>query len=334
MRRRPLTGIFAALLTVALLPVSSHAAPKGAQLLDKAASCKRSGNSACVATNAELALKWLATDAGTKLANRLALRREALTFRAEALALLDDPRAAAAFDTLLAEASDYAPKAAQPAVETAFRAALVRKMKARLPTSIALPVPPIPPRPSVKEALPEPPIYAPQRLLDLDPQADTQKLFRLSLGVGGALLAGTSSDRFGHGLAAVLELAFKPDPGWRILLQASISLHNISDGIRVEEGYGGGLTAVAIVLGGGYDLNVYENLDLTFGLAIGGGFFGVKEATDEVGFAGQAIVGIRYWVSESLALRVDATPTMFLPIGGVVSVAAHVSLFARAEAKF
>lgn|GEM_PF-2358990 len=317
---------------VVMAGAASAATPKAARYLDKATSCQRAGKSECVLEQANKALAWLATDAGKALPNVKRLRREALVFRAEALALLGRPETAAAFDALLTEAPDYRPQSPPDAVAKAFAAAVQRRIKTRLPTTVSPGELPRPPGPRANELLPDPVIYATRRLLDLDPKKDTRKAFRLSLGVGGAIIAGDPADFFDQGLAAVFEFVYKPDDDWRVMLQLNMSLHSLAEGVRAD-GFSG-LTTVAVTIGGGYDLNIIDDFDMVFALGIGGGFFGAREATDEVGIAGQAVVGLRYWISPSLALRADATPQLIIPIGGRVDVAAHVNVFVRAEAKF
>ncbi len=313
---------------------ASAGTPKAARYLDQAASCRRAGKSECVLKQAGKALEWLKTPAGQKLPNLGRLTREALILNAESLALLGREGTAAAFDQLIAEVPDYRPQSPEAPVAEAFDAARLRRIKAALPATITAGEPSPPPRPEVEELLFDPVIYAPKRLLELDPATATRKSFRLALGVGGAIIAGDSADVFEHGLAATLELAFKPDDSWRAQLTVSVSLHDVVDGLRAEPGFGRGLTTVAITMGAGYDLQLIEDFEMIFALAVGGGFFGARSATDEAGLVGQAVVGLRYWISDALALRADATPVVFVPIDGDVGLAAHVNVFARAEAKF
>jgi hypothetical protein len=264
------------------------------------------------------------------------LRREALVIRAEALALSDRAAdAQAAMAAALEAWPAWAPAPdADPRVVASHRAALAARVAQRLPDALDPGPLPLPQPPSSDELLPPPQLFAPKRLVELDVDAAKRKDFRLVIGGGVAVLGGSSAERFDTGIQAALALGFQVTEMWRVFVATTLSLHDFADGVAVEAGYGRGLTTVAVTAGVGWSYPMVDKLDLLATVALGGGFFGVNQVTDEPGLAVQAAAGLRYWVGDLLALRVDVGPTVFVTVDGSVAAAAHLNVLGRAETRF
>ncbi len=309
------------------LPAPAFAADP-ADLLDRAAACRRRAQPACTLEQADAALAALGDAEGD-------LRREALLLRAEALALLDRPADARdAFAALLAAWPGWRPSpGADPRIIAAVDAAEAARLAKRLPPALEPGPPPLPSPPSPADLLPPPLLYAPPDLMALTPD-DTTRRWRLGLGGGVALVGGASADRIDTGATALISLGYAPTERWELHLQAILGLHSLDDGLRAEPNYSRGLTTVAATLGATYAHPVGDGFEVVAGLGAGGGSFGLRSLVEAPSFALTACVGARYFISPHFGVRLDALPVLFVPLDGPPAAAAHTAVVARTEVRF
>ncbi|MGM0575086.1 MAG: hypothetical protein ACQEXJ_05080 [Myxococcota bacterium] len=319
-----------ALLALALLLLAAPARGQGAaDLLDEAAACHRRDRPECTLRKADAALEALTDESPA------ALRREALLLRAEALALLDRPEEAReAFRALLsAQPSWRPPPDADPRVRSAAEDARRERLLEHLPDTLDAGPPPEPEAPKPEEMLPDPALYAPDHIVEMDPEESLVPKWRLSLGAGVGLLAGDSADRFDAGPTALLEVSRDLVGPLSLWFQAALSLLSFDDSVQAEPGYSRGLTTASAVLGLQVGLPVGGDFDIVLAGGVGAGGFGLRNLDEAVGAAFHGSAGVRWQMDEHLALRVDAVPTLFVPAGDV-GAAGHVSVVGRAEIRF
>lgn len=320
-----------ALLALTLLAPTQARAADPADHLDRATACRRRAKAKCVLTEADKALALLGTE------GKVSLRREAAVLRAEALALLDRPdEAREAFGAALALWPEWTPASdADPRVVAAHEAASRGRLSERLPPRLELPPVPAPTPPSVVDLLPKPQLYAPKSIVELDVDALRERRFTLSIGAGATILGGASSDRFNVGATTGLDFTYAFDERWALLVSSVLSLHGFSEDFAAEPGYGRGLTTVTFVLGTRMTQPLVEALELTMALGVGAGLFGVRSASEAAGLAVQGALGARYRVHDRLGVRVEAIPTLIVPMGDEgIGTAGHVTILGRAEIHF
>lgn len=317
-------------LALGLLAEPAAWAARPETSLDKAAACRRRAKPACVLKHADRVLELLG-EAGAP-----GLRREALVLRAEALALLDRPEEAiAAFDLLLVVWPGWAPATdADPRVAAALDEARTRRVESALPSTLEPGPVPLPEPPGDQELQPPPVLYAPTELTSLDTEEAKQRKWRLSIGAGAAFVGQDVERRFDHGVAVAVDLGYQLHEIVGLWLQATLSLHAFNKNVLVEPGYGRGLTTAAIVIGVDVRIPIIEDLEIVAAAGLGPGFFGVRSLGDAIGFAFQGDVGLRYAIDDHLAVRLDAVPSVTVPIGSSAGPGGHIALFLRGESRF
>ena len=268
------------------------------------------------------------------MSEQAAAHREAQALRAEALALLDRPELAeAACAELLAADPGWRPAAdADERVTAAFERARGARLRALLPP--LSPPPPPPPR-SLQGRLPAPPLYAPEGLLLAEDEDTGPGRWRLALGGGIAFVTPDVDDTLDPGPTAVLEVAYDVIPNWlAVWTQLTITLLSMDDGVAVEPGYTRGLTTASGTVGVMTNVPVAEWLDIALAGGVGVGGFGLVRLGEAVGFAFHASVGVRFRFDRHLGVRVDAVPTLIVPVGGPAGAGGHISLVARGDVRF
>lgn len=317
-------------LLAALLAAPAAWPADGADLLDKAAACRRRAKPDCALEWAQRARAALTAD------DPIALRREAALVEAESLALLDRAEeAVAGFERFLTLQPEWRPPSdADPRVLAAVAAARRASLDERLPGRLEPPRPTLPPPVDPLELLPPPALYAPERLVTLDTDAGLHPRWRLSIGAGVALVSGRAKDRYDLGPTVALEIA--RDLGDHVALWAQLALTLLSfDGrVKAEPGEGRGLTVAAGVLGVQVPITLAPRWALVLAAGVGGGSFGTRSIGQAPGLALQGSAGIRWQLDQHLALRLDATPHAIIPIGRSEGLAGHVGIVARGEIRF
>ncbi|MEZ4265658.1 MAG: hypothetical protein R3F39_04715 [Myxococcota bacterium] len=329
MRRALHIALIAALVPMLLLPLPARAVD-AADHLDKAAACRRRAKPTCALQWAERAQAAL-TDADSPL-----IRREAALVRAESLALLDRPdEAAKAFEALLALQPDWRPPSdADPRVLSAVDAARRAGLSTRLPDHLDPGLPPQLPPPDPLTLLPEPALYSPDRLVNLDPDAHRNPRWRLSIGAGVALITKPVNRRYDVGPTIALEISRDLKRSFALWLQVSLTLLSYDSRVVAEPGEGRGLTAVSAVIGAQTAIRIAGNWYFVAALGIGGGAFGTRSIGQAAGLSAQGSVGIRWQLDKHLALRLDALPQGILRTDGSTGLAGHVGIVARGEIRF
>lgn len=323
--------------------------------VDRAEACQRRGDWACALSESDAALAGLGAThqeppAGKTPASasasasagdtRRRLERHALIVRAEALARLGQAaEAARAYRRVLRAWPGWSPPPdAPPSVRQAFHDGRLQDLRARLPERLPLPPPPSPEAAPAADLAPPPLLYAPKHLVELDPEAARVRRWRLAMGGGIALLAGRAHEMFAHGAAASLELGVLVSRRWRVLVRADLSLHNFASSFRPEPGYGRGLTTAAFTAGAMVDIPLLPDLEAFAALTAGGGMFGVRSLTERSGIALCGVAGARYWITPTLAARVEGGIQATFPLGGgagqLPQAAAHGEVGLRLEARF
>jgi hypothetical protein len=329
MRRALLRTLLVALLPALMWPMPARAVD-AADHLDKAAACRRRAKPTCALEWAERAEAAM-TDASPAL-----LRREAALLRAESLALLDrQGEAVTAFEALLALQPDWRPPAdADPRVLSAADSARRSGLSARLPDHLDPGLPPPLPAPDPLTLLPEPSLYSPNRLVNLDPDAQRNPRWRLSIGAGVALISKPVNRRYDIGPTIALEISRDLKPYLGLWLQVSLTLLSYDSRVVAEPGEGRGLTAVSGVVGVQTAIRLASSWYLVAALGVGGGAFGTRSIGQAAGVSAQGSLGIRWQLDKHLALRLDAVPQGILRTGGAKGLAGHVGIVARGEIRF
>lgn len=311
-----------ALLALLVLPAGAEAATVD-DLLDRAASCLRRGKPECALEAADLAIAAGPEDA-----------REALRQRATALALLDRPEEAReAFRALLEVDPSWRPQPdVDPRIREAAEGARRARLLAALPERLDPGPPPRPPASPLAELLPPPALYAPKRLVELDPEAGRVPVWRLGLGGGIAFVTHEVDRRFDPGPSAVLEVSRDLSPALSVWAEASLTLLGLDERVVPEPGFGRGLSTVSLAVGLQGRVDLGHAFALVFAGGLGPGGFGVRGAGDVVGVAGHALLGLRYALDPRLGLRLDLAPsgvwTSETGLGG------HLAAVLRAEVRF
>lgn len=298
--------------------------------LDAAASCSRRDRAACTLREASAALEVM--DEATPSA----LRREALRLRAESLALLDRPgEATAAFLDLLDAQPGWRPaEDADARIREAAEAARRKRLLERLPTTLDPGDPRPPEAPAPEELLPDPVLYAPERIVEMDAEEALIPRWRLSLGAGVGLAIGESGERFDPGPTALLDVSRDVVGPLAVWFQVALSLMSFDGGVDVEPGYSRGLTTASGVVGVSVTLPIAGDLSATIAGGLGAGAFGVRSLDEAVGAAFHGSAGVRWQLDESLALRVDAAPTLIVPAGDAIGAGGQLNVVARGEIRF
>lgn len=329
MNRALLHALLVALIPVLMWPMAARAAD-AADHLDKAAACRRRAKPACALEWAERAEAAL-TDADAPL-----LRREAALVRAESLALLDrQEEAVTAFEALLTLQPDWRPAAdSDPRVLSAVDRARRAGLSARLPDHLDPGLPPLLPAPDPLTLLPEPALYSPSRLVQLDPDAHRNPCWRLSVGAGVALISKPVDRRYDIGPTIALEISRDLKPYLALWLQVSLTLLSYDSRIVAEPGEGRGLTAVSGVVGVQTAIRLAEAWYVVAAVGIGGGAFGTRSIGQAAGVSAQGSLGIRWQLDKHLALRLDAVPQGIFRTDGAKGLAGHIGIVARGEIRF
>lgn len=302
-----------------------------ARQLDKASACRRRLRWSCVLKAADEALARLA--GGEPQASA---RLEALGLRAEALAQLGrSDEAVAAFQLIGGLSPEWRPRHdAAPEARQAYDKARGQTLDVRLPRQLELPPLTTKPTPALDEQLPEPLLYAPPELEGVEERAGPAH-WHVGVGGGIMLLGGASADRYDPGVGAVLDLIYRFDDTWGLWVQGMLTIHELSDGVRAEPGYSRGLTSASGAVGGRAGFPIIEQLEITAGLAVGGGTFGVKDLGEQPALALHGALGVRYLATKQLGVRLEVSPLVFVPLdGGDVGPAASIGVVARAEIRF
>ena len=121
---------------------------------------------------------------------------------------------------------------------------------------------------------------------------------------------------------------------WSVFVSAALTLHDFDEALAVEPGYSRGLTTAAVGLGVMVAFRVAPKFDVVGAVSAGGGFFGLRGLSEAAGFSFQASAGLRYEIGDGLALRIDAGPTVLVPVTGPAGAAAHINALLRVEALF
>lgn len=319
-----------AALALATLWTPQALAADAADHLDKAAACRRRAKPAC-------ALEWAERAEAALSANDTpALRREAALLRAEALALLDRAdEAASAFEALLALQPDWRPASdADPRVHAAVATARRASLVTRLPDRLEPGPPPLPDPPDPLSLLPDPALYAPSRLVDLDPDAQRNPRWRLSIGAGIGIISKRDNRRYDLGPSIALEISRDVSKYLGIWTQVCLTLLSYDSRVVAEPGEGRGLTVVSGVVGVQVPIRLADAWQLVLAAGVGGGSFGTRSVGQAPGLAFQGSFGLRWQLDKHLALRLDALPHGIVPIGGSAGFAGHVSVVARGEIRF
>ena len=305
-------------MLVAVEPGLGRAQEAVIEALDQAAACKRRQKPTCQLKHAERALKRL-TDTSPQ-----PLRVESLTLASEALVRLERVEdASALIKRLLALVPGWRPGATAPeAYQTLVAELGLAALKEKVGTKLSPPLPKIP-LPPDKVLAPEPLIYAPDHLRNLDPTV-THAGLRLNLGGGVAFLGGASADRYDTGLVTALELQFALSPMWALRSQATMSLHGIA----------GGLTTIAGTFGVQLALELSASIDIVLALGVGGGAFGVRSLSEVAGLCLDLSAGARVSLAAHMAIRLDIQGVSWFPIDAAPGPASTLSLLLKPEISF
>ena len=205
-------------------------------------------------------------------------------------------------------------------------------LKEKVGTKLSPPLPKIP-LPPDKVLAPEPLIYAPDHLRNLDPTV-THAGLRLNLGGGVAFLGGASADRYDTGLVTALELQFALSPMWALRSQATMSLHGIAEDFPLEPGVGRGLTTIAGTFGVQLALELSASIDIVLALGVGGGAFGVRSLSEVAGLCLDLSAGARVSLAAHMAIRLDIQGVSWFPIDAAPGPASTLSLLLKPEISF
>jgi len=156
---------------------------------------------------------------------------------------------------------------------------------------------------------------------------------RLSLSLGAGVGV-PSSDRVEAGLHAAVDFRWLFSDALSLWVQGSVALLPIRDEVVVEPGHGRGLTAFTVT--GGVELRV-PLADAFEGLAavgLGAGGFGFDSPDEGMGLGITGALGARWLADANLALRVDVSPVVVLPLEAGVGAGGHVAFLLRGETRF
>lgn len=287
--------------------------------LDKAVRCARRDDLACAIAESQLAAD----------APEAAVAREARAVLATALARSDrDADARGAFDRLLEVYPAWRPPPdADPRVVSAFGEARRERLRRALPKALDPGPPPAPPRPAradLVKLLPQPRLYSP-------PKRTAAPRFSLSLGAGVGLPA---AQRVGAGLHAAVDFRWLASEHLALWAEGCLALLPLDDSLNVEPGHGRGLTTFAVAAGLELRFPLAEALEGSVAVGLGMGGFGFEKPSDATGPALAGSLGVRWQADRNLALRVDASPVVVLPVGSDVGPGGHFAVLLRGETSF
>lgn len=309
-----------------LAPLAALAAPY-LHPVDRAAVCMRRGDAECALREAEAALRQ--PDAPSSV------RREALTLRAVALALVDRAADAAEACAALHEVwPGWRPTPdADPRVAAAYQAARAARLAASLPDVLAPGPAPTPPPAAAKALLPPPLLYAPDALVALDLAAAAPRPFTLSFGAGVGLTTGAAADRHAPGIHVAVDLGYTLAEPLDLWLQVTLALLPLDDALPVEPAFPRRLTALSGALGARLARPLVGDLDLVAALGVGYGAFGLRSLGDAAGPALHVTMGLRYALDDDLAVRLDLAPCVVWPSAQDVGAGGHIALVLRGQTR-
>ena len=117
-------------------------------------------------------------------------------------------------------------------------------------------------------------------------------------------------------------------------VQTTLSLLPLVEGLPLEVGSGSSLTAFTVVAGVELREEVAPQLELTLGVGIGIGGFGIRSTDEAMGWAIDLSAGARYHLDESLAVRLDFAPVIIVPTDDTQATGGHLAIVLRGEAHF